>query len=464
MKKRNGSQFLVLFVLLCGGLSLMGCFETEPQEGVLDVWVTWAEDEGPLQMLFAQYSEISGAPIKVTTGLSMDKVQRALSGEAVPDLVVLSGSGPVKSWYGQGLLAPLDARIASEGIEKDDFYPAAWAQCETSQGVTLCLPWNSDVYALYWNKELFRAAGLDPERPPRTMDELVEMADTLTLRDGEGKLMQVGFVPDLTRSHSELYARMLGGAWGSVEGTGLAVNSQAMVDALNWQRQFYDRCGTEELIEFISSVNRYANSRHPVLAGQRASCQQCHLELPAKSHSPMHGFYTGQVAMMVAGQWPVGSNDLSRVLTDLDYGIVPFPPPAGHPERANTALVQGAVVVIPAQARDAEAAAGLLAWMMTPEVMAEVAHAHASLPARRAAVVGPRFQEVPGLGVFLDLLGQPHAAGAVTMSLSPELNAALGQVEDQVLRNNGDPVSLLDGVQAEFERELREALALQSGP
>jgi multiple sugar transport system substrate-binding protein len=376
----------------------------------------------------------------------------------------LSSSGPVKSWYGQGVLAPLDAWIASEGIAKDDFYAAAWAQCETSRGVTLCLPWTSDVYALYWNKELFRAAGLDPERPPQTMDELVELAAKLTVRDGEGNLTQVGFVPDLTRSHSELYARMLDGAWGSVEGTGFAVNSRAMVDALNWQRQFYDRYGSEELVEFVSSANRYVNSRHPVLAGQRASCQQCHRELPAKSHSPMHGFYTGQVAMAVAGQWPVGSNDLSRVPADLDYGVVPLPPPAGHPERANTTLVQGAVVVIPAQARDAEAAADLLAWMMSPEVMAEVAHAHASLPARRAAAVDPRFQEASGLGVFLDLLGHPNAAGSVTTSFSPELNAALGQVEDQVLCNDGDPVLLLDGLQAEFERELGKALALQSKP
>jgi multiple sugar transport system substrate-binding protein len=460
MKKRNVSCWLALFVLLCGGLSWMGCSGTEPQEGVLDVWVTWAEDEGPLQTLLAQYSETGGVPVKVTTGFSMDKVQRALSGEAVPDLVVLSGSGPVKSWYSRDLLSPLDAWIASEGIEIDDFYPAALAQCETSRGVTLCLPWTSDVYALYWNKELFRAVGLDPERPPRTMDELVELADRLTLRGGEGKLTQVGFVPDLTRSHSELYARMLDGAWGSVEG----VNSQAMVDALNWQRQFYDRYGTEELVAFVSSANRYVNSRHPVLSGQRASCQQCHRELPAKSHSPMHGFYTGQVAMTVAGQWPVGSNDLSRIPADLDYGVAPFPPPAGHPERANTTLVQGAVIVIPAQARDAGSAAGLLAWMMSPEVMAEVAHTHASLPARRAAVVDPRFQEVPGLGVFLDLLGHPNAAGSIATSLSPELNAALGQVEDQVLRHSGDPVSLLDGLRAEFERELREALVLQSGP
>jgi hypothetical protein len=50
------------------------------------------------------------------------------------------------------------------------------------------------------------------------------------------------------------------------------------------------------------------------------------------------------------------------------------------------------------------------------------------------------------------------------MSLNPELRAALGQVEDQVLHHNGDPVSLLDGLQAEFEPELREALSLQSGP
>ena len=78
------------------------------------------------------------------------------------------------------LVEPLDPWIQAAGIDLDDFYPASLAQCETPDGMTLCLPWGCDVYALFWNKDLFKAAGLDPERPPQTMEELVEYADKLT--------------------------------------------------------------------------------------------------------------------------------------------------------------------------------------------------------------------------------------------------------------------------------------------
>jgi ABC-type glycerol-3-phosphate transport system substrate-binding protein len=45
---------------------------------------------------------------------------------------------------------------------------------------------------MYYNKEAFAAAGLDPEAPPATWDELVEMGKTLTVRDASGNVTQWG--------------------------------------------------------------------------------------------------------------------------------------------------------------------------------------------------------------------------------------------------------------------------------
>lgn len=46
--------------------------------------------------------------------------------------------------------------------------------------------------ALYYNKQMFREAGLDPERPPQTMEELVRYADLLTIRDDDGNPTRAG--------------------------------------------------------------------------------------------------------------------------------------------------------------------------------------------------------------------------------------------------------------------------------
>jgi len=57
----------------------------------------------------------------------------------------------------------------------DDIFEAPLGQCKY-QGYYYCLPWGTDTYALFWNKDLFEDAGLDPDRPPQTMEELVEFA------------------------------------------------------------------------------------------------------------------------------------------------------------------------------------------------------------------------------------------------------------------------------------------------
>lgn len=50
-----------------------------------------------------------------------------------------------------------------------------------ANGITLyALPWDTDARVIYYNKEHFREAGLDPEKPPRTIEELDEYADKLT--------------------------------------------------------------------------------------------------------------------------------------------------------------------------------------------------------------------------------------------------------------------------------------------
>jgi hypothetical protein len=99
----------------------------------------------------------------------------------------------------------------------------------------------------------------------------------------------------------------------SDDGTELTVNGWPMIDATNWQRQFYDRYGTQEAMEFVSSLNHYMNSHHPVYAGKRLNCQQCHRNPPRKSTKiPDHGLYAGKVAMMVEGKWQVGPNYIHR--------------------------------------------------------------------------------------------------------------------------------------------------------
>jgi ABC-type glycerol-3-phosphate transport system substrate-binding protein len=117
------------------------------------------------------------------------------------------------------------------------------------------------------------------------------------------------------------------------------------------------------------------------------------------------------------------------------------------------------VAVIPAGVKDKEAAAELLAWLMSPEILAEASYANHSRPTSRTAAQDPRFRQIPNFQVFIDLMAHPNAKTVVTTPISAQLNQALGAIEEELLYEENDPVSLLKEVQAEFAPKLREALA-----
>ena len=55
------------------------------------------------------------------------------------------------------------------------------------------MPWNNSMPLLYYNKDAFQAAGLDPNKPPQTLDEIRADAQKLTKKDGSGNVVQYGF-------------------------------------------------------------------------------------------------------------------------------------------------------------------------------------------------------------------------------------------------------------------------------
>ena len=87
---------------------------------------------------------------------------------------------------------------------------------------------------MYYNKNVMKAAGLDPENPPRDWASLRDAAMKITKRDASGKLLVAGLVQDdwtiLRTFQAALYG--FGGKLLSDDGTKSAFNSQEGKDAL----------------------------------------------------------------------------------------------------------------------------------------------------------------------------------------------------------------------------------------
>ena len=117
------------------------------------------------------------------------RLQAAVVSGRVPDVVQLEITR-----YGifadREVLLPLDDFISSTDFNVDDLIPGIW-EATQYQGTPYVIPFNNSVPVMYYNKDLFREAGLDPENPPATWDELVEAANTLTVQEN-GETVQYG--------------------------------------------------------------------------------------------------------------------------------------------------------------------------------------------------------------------------------------------------------------------------------
>jgi sn-glycerol 3-phosphate transport system substrate-binding protein len=168
---------------------------TEPTEVIF--WHSISGDkETVLKKIVDDYNAGPGAKIGVTVNPifqgSYDEFSTKLSAslqsgdvENLPDLVQLSSKGifDVKdSEYIYNIQKLLDKD--PEGIDPATFNAASAAYC-TYNGDLLGVPFSTSSIMLYYNKDHFAEAGLDPEAPPTTLAELAEVVDKLTVRNGD---------------------------------------------------------------------------------------------------------------------------------------------------------------------------------------------------------------------------------------------------------------------------------------
>ena len=171
--------------------------------------------QAPVEVPFFYPVAVGGPITKIIDGLAADfekenpgiKLKPIYSGsyqESVAKALtaVKSGDPPVTSillstdmftLIDEDAIVPFDDLIKTADDRKwlSSFYPAFMENSQTG-GKTWGIPFQRSTIVLYYNKDAFKEAGLDPNHPPATWTEMREYAQKLTKRDGSGNVTQWG--------------------------------------------------------------------------------------------------------------------------------------------------------------------------------------------------------------------------------------------------------------------------------
>ena len=141
-------------------------------------------------------------------GSFVEKVDIAAAGNNPPDIAMLSGA----SIYAYtGAARPLNGYVSSSSvIKQSDWIPGQWSR-DVWEGQLYGIPIGADANALfYWNRDLFKSHGINPDALPATWDELLEFSKRFYKPSAGSKADLLGFIPTYGQSWNLVYYYLLG--------------------------------------------------------------------------------------------------------------------------------------------------------------------------------------------------------------------------------------------------------------
>jgi multiple sugar transport system substrate-binding protein len=296
--------------------------------------------------------------VTVSDGLPQ-RVLTALQSGAPPDIIEVQ-HGWVNGYAQNDLIVPLDDTIQ----DKEDFAPAV-IENVSWDGKLWGSPYRMETHGFIYNKGMFAAAGLDPNAPPETWDDLIAAATALS-KDGKyGFAITGGGEMGNTIFRSLPFIWMNGGNFMSDDMTTATVNSPEAVAAVKFYTDF-----------FLNGLSPDSTLSNDGTANRRL-------------------FIAESVASYQSGQFDIASIRNENPAIDIGVGMLP------HPAGKQTAsIVGGWSYVVPKDARNPEDAKKFLQFMNTSETQAFFTD---TFPVRQSAMSAERFQD-PILVPFRDQL------------------------------------------------------------
>jgi sn-glycerol 3-phosphate transport system substrate-binding protein len=414
----------------------------ESAEGPVEIefWhAMTASNEETLNAMIRDYNQ-SQDRVRVTgvfTGSYDETLDRYLTGlrsDELPQLVQLEET-TLQTVIDSGATVPAAACVEASGYDTSDLLPAVLGQWEVD-GTLWPMPFNVSNPVFYYDRNDFEAAGLDPETPPATLDEMLEMGQAIVDAGAAENAMSLEVQPWYPEQWSSMAGQELVDHTNGREERAEAatVDNDVMLEIFQWVRDMVDN-------DLIFNVGRNPSGADHFFA-----------------------LANGDAAFTIGTSGALGSVydalDSGSVETDVSIGVGPLPGPvAGGPTSAGGAALS--IVANGSSPEEIAATWDFVQWLVDGPQQARwhvnTGYIPISAAATEDAEVQALWAERPGFQVAYEQLADdnlPPGGGGPVIGGYVEFRNAMEDAIEALVLNDADPADAVATLQEQADEAI----------
>lgn len=408
---------IVLVTVAMMGLSGLGSVAYAQQKITLDFSAHWlsAQRRPTIDKIVNLWNQRNPNVQVRYTGVPFDQIiTKTLAGVAAgnaPDVVVID----IRTTRQRASKNQI-VDMSQYGVNsiKDRFYPNLWST-GTFNGKQYGLPFNTDTRLLFYNKAAFREAGLNPNNPPKTWDDLWEYANKLDKKDSAGRYTRMGFHPLFGDFGYEGWVMNAKSSFWDADYEVPRVNNAVAVSTLNWVKRWTDRYGSNNYAAFRASFGGGAQDE----------------------------FMSGKVPMVVKN-----GNYLTALRINapqLQYGFVAVPTPDGN-QSPTSSWGGGFNIEVPRGTKHPKEAVAFARFLATEGARIWTAEQN-DIPGAKAALTSNTNR------LFISMAqNMNNTFVAPTAVFAPNYGNAISKAVDDVILRGKSAKDALDDAQADVQK------------
>jgi multiple sugar transport system substrate-binding protein len=376
---------LALLVLCALGIAAVGATAATAKKSAptkLTIWVGWSARElSVFKKVVAEYDAAHpNVAVNVVGSINDDKIVAAIRAGNAPDVASSFNSYDVGIYCGTGGWVDLSSKLKSSGIPLSSF-PAATNYYTQFGGKKCALPLLADDYGLYYNKDLFKAAGLSG--PPKTITQLTAYAKKLTKFNPDGSIKVLGFDPFIGfyENTPERWVTAWGANWLDSSNKSILSKQPGWSNWMKWLKSYVNWVGYNKLVKFQAGLG--------------------------DEFSASNAFEVGKLAMNYDGEWRVAFIQAEH--PKLNYGTAPMP--VANPKLYGSGYINGTIIGIPKNGKHEAEAWDLVKYLTTnTHALAQLSNGLRNVPSTSASLTSNELTPDAHFATFLKIFGNKYSS------------------------------------------------------